>query len=223
MNATRISDLILHNDHQLIAFNKPGGMPTQDDKTGDASLHKLAQAYSKRNLHLVHRLDRPCSGIVIFAKTPAAAAHLSAQWKARTITKKYLAIISPGITPAEGTIHHHIAKRGNRSIASSMDSKVDGAHDATLSYRVVANLENYDILEIVTHTGYFHQIRAQLSAAGFPIKDDVKYGARRSNKERTIYLHCSEITFVHPGTNQEMKLQCLPPEESIWQSQRVRT
>lgn len=216
MNATRISDLILHNDHQLIAFNKPGGMPTQDDKTGDASLHKLAQAYSKRDLHLVHRLDRPCSGIVIFAKTQAAAAHLSAQWRARTITKKYLAVVSPGITPAEGTLKHQIVKRGNKSIASPMDIPVEGANEASLSYHVVANLDNYDILGIMTHTGYFHQIRAQLSAAGFPIKDDVKYGARRSNKERTIYLHCTEMTFVHPGTNQEMKLQCPPPDEVLW-------
>ncbi len=220
MTSVRISDLVLHNDHQLIAFNKPGGMPTQDDKTGDASLHKLAQAYSKRDLHLVHRLDRPCSGIVIFAKTQTAAAHLSAQWKARTITKKYLAIISPGITPHAGTLKHYIVKRGNKSVASSMDVIVPESHEASLAYRVVSNLDNYDILEIITHTGYFHQIRAQLSAAGFPIKDDVKYGARRSNKERTIYLHCSEITFLHPGTNQELTLHCPPVDEALWQSVR---
>ncbi|HLF64996.1 MAG TPA: RluA family pseudouridine synthase [Saprospiraceae bacterium] len=212
----RISDLVLHNDHQLIAFNKPGGMPTQDDKSGDASLHKLAQAYSKRDLYVVHRLDRPCSGIVFFAKTQAASAHLSAQWKARTITKKYLAIVSPGITPLTGILEHSLVKRGNKSVISTADTEGDASQKAILEYRILAKLDNYDLLEVTTHTGYFHQIRAQLSAAGFPIKDDVKYGARRSNKERTIYLHCAEITFVHPGTHQELTLHCSPPEEPLW-------
>lgn len=215
----RISDLVLHNDHQLIAFNKSGGMPTQDDKTGDPSLHKLAQAYCKRDLYVVHRLDRPCSGMVLFAKTQAAAAHLSAQWKARTIRKKYVAIISKGISPEEGTLNHFLIKRGNKTLAST--TKPEGeSNAAVLQYRVVSHLDNYDLIEISTHTGYFHQIRAQLSAAGFPIKDDVKYGARRSNKERTIYLHCADITFLHPGTQQEMTLHCDPPEDALWQNAR---
>lgn len=218
----RISDLLLFNDHQLIAFNKPGGMPTQDDKSGDPSLHKLAQAYGKRDLYIVHRLDRPCSGIVVFAKTKAAAAHLNAQWKARTISKKYLAVVSPGISPSTGTLEHDIIKKGNKSIASATTSQEEASQHAVLDYQVLTKFDNYDLLEVRTHTGYFHQIRAQLSAAGFPVKDDVKYGARRSNKERTIYLHCSEITCIHPGSQEALTISCPPTDDVLWKYQKVR-
>jgi 23S rRNA pseudouridine1911/1915/1917 synthase len=172
-------------------------------------------------LYVVHRLDRPCSGIVIFAKTKAAAAHLNAQWKARTIRKKYLAVVSPGITPAAGTLEHDLSKKGNKTTASPASATGDFSRRAILEYHVLAKLDNYDLLEINTHTGYFHQIRAQLSAAGFPIKDDVKYGARRSNKERTIYLHCAEVSFIHPGTKETLTIQCAPPEEALWRSVRM--
>jgi len=220
MSTLRISDLVLFNDHQIIAFNKPGGMPVQDDKTGDASLHKLAQAYGKRDLYVVNRLDRPCSGVVIFAKTKTAAAHLNAQWKARTISKKYLAVVSPGITPSSGTLEHDLIKKGNKSVAIADTANNTSAQQARLEYRVLSKLKNYDVLAITTHTGYFHQIRAQLSAAGYPIKDDVKYGARRSNKNRTIYLHCMEIVFTHPGTQEPIIINCPPPEDALWQGMR---
>ena len=100
------------------------------------------------------------------------------------------------------------------------ESEQDNAQKAILEYRVIAKLDNYDLLEITTHTGYFHQIRAQLSAAGFPIKDDVKYGARRSNAQRTIYLHCAELRLTHPGNNQELILTCPVPDDALWNAAR---
>lgn len=210
----RISDLVVHNDHQLIAFNKPGGMPSQDDKTGDASLHRLACAYCKRDVYIIQRIDRPCSGLVVFAKSTEAARYLSDQWQQREVKKKYLAIISQGLVPETGHLEHALLKVGNKSVVAEADQQ--NARKAGLDYRIIKRSDNYDILEVITTTGYFHQVRAQLSAAGFPVKDDVKYGARRSNKDRTISLHCVEMTFRHPGNNQMLTLYCPPPDDVLW-------
>jgi 23S rRNA pseudouridine1911/1915/1917 synthase len=211
----RISDLVLHNDHQLVALNKPAGMPVQEDPSGDPSIHRIAQAYCKRDLYLINRLDRPCSGIVVMAKTPQAAAHLTAQWKARTVEKTYLAIIPTGITPESGTLTHFIEKQDRKSLAITPND-TDQLANAELTYRVKAHLETFDLLEVVAKTGLFHQIRAQLSAFGFPIRGDVKYGARRANKDRTISLHCAEIQLIHPGSSDPMTLRCPLPEHDIW-------
>jgi 23S rRNA pseudouridine1911/1915/1917 synthase len=211
----RISDMIVHNDHHLVALCKPGGMPVQEDQSGDASLHRLAQAYCKRDLHVLNRIDRPCSGLVLFAKSESAATNLGNQWKARTITKTYLAIINKGLAPEQGQLLHHLIKRGRKSIVCDGPG-TDGTSEASLEYRIVAHLDNYDVVEVVTHTGFFHQVRAQLAAAGFPIRGDVKYGARRANKDRTICLHCRTISFVHPGEAGPMILSCPLPSSDLW-------
>jgi 23S rRNA pseudouridine1911/1915/1917 synthase len=214
-DAMRISDLVLHNDHHIIACAKPAGMPVQDDKSGDPSLHRLAQAYCQRDLHVLNRLDRPCSGVVLFAKSPEAAAHLSAQWQQQSITKTYYAIVTPGASPDAGSLTHVMRKRGMKSIAGDPASGEAGRH-VSLEYRVIRQLDSYDALEIKTNSGFFHQIRAQLAAAGHPVKGDVKYGARRSNVTRMIYLHCAEITFVHPSILQQQTIVCHVPEDPLW-------
>ncbi len=210
----RFGDLVLFNDHQIIACAKPAGMPTQEDKTGDASLHRLAQSYCKRDLYIVHRLDRPCSGLVVFAKTKNAASILSAGLADRTIAKKYLAVVPLGIEPSEGTLSDFIFKTGAGKVRVS-DDAAEGKN-AELGYKTVGKIDNYTLLEITPSTGRLHQIRAQLSAHGFPVKGDVKYGSRRKNKDRSIHLHSHAMSFTHPTKGQKMDFTCPLPDESVW-------
>ena len=210
----RFGDFVLFNDHQIIACAKPAGMPTQEDKTGDASLHRLAQAYCKRDLYIVHRLDRPCSGLVVFAKTKNAASLLSAGLADRTIAKIYLAVIPLGIEPAEGVFSDRIFKTGAGKVRVSEDEKE--GKNAELGYKTVGTIDNYALLEVKPTTGRLHQIRAQLSAHGFPVKGDVKYGSRRKNKDRSIHLHSLSMSFKHPTKGQKIDLTCPLPDESVW-------
>ena len=210
----RFGDLVLFNDHQIIACAKPAGMPTQEDKTGDPSLHRLAQAYCKRDLYVVHRLDRPCSGLVVFAKTKSAASVLSAGLAERKFEKKYMAVVPLGIEPAEGTLSDYIAKIGAGKVRVTNDEK-DGKN-AQLDYTVVSKIDNYSLVEIRPSTGRLHQIRAQLSAHGFPVKGDVKYGSRRKNKDRSIHLHSYSMTLRHPTKGEQMTLVCPLPDETVW-------
>lgn len=210
----RFGDLVLFNDHQIIACAKPAGMPTQEDKTGDPSLHRLAQAYCKRDLYVVHRLDRPCSGLVVFAKTKNAASLLSAGLAERKFEKKYMAVVPLGIEPAEATLSDYIIKIGAGKVRVSQDEK-DGKN-AQLDYKTVGAIDNYTLIEITPSTGRLHQIRAQLSAHGFPVKGDVKYGSRRKNKDRSIHLHSYSMTLRHPTKGEQMKFVCPLPDETVW-------
>ena len=210
----RFGDLVLFNDHQIIACAKPAGMPTQEDKTGDPSLHRLAQAYCKRDVYVVHRLDRPCSGLVVFAKTKSAASLLSAGLAERKFEKKYLAVVPLGIEPGEGTLSDYIIKIGAGKVRVSQDEK-DGKN-AQLDYKSVGAIDNYTLIEVTPSTGRLHQIRAQLSAHGFPVKGDVKYGSRRKNKDRSIHLHSYSMTLRHPTKGEQMKFVCPLPDETVW-------
>jgi 23S rRNA pseudouridine1911/1915/1917 synthase len=212
--SVRFGDLVLFNDHQIIACAKPAGMPTQEDKTGDPSLHRLAQAYCKRDLYVVHRLDRPCSGLVVFAKTKNAASQLSAGLAKRSVEKKYLAVVPNGMERAEGTLSDFIVKIGAGKVRVS-DDESEGKN-AHLTYKTVSKIDNYTLIEITPSTGRLHQIRAQLSAYGFPVKGDVKYGSRRKNKDRSIHLHSYSMTLRHPTKGQDIRLICPLPDETVW-------
>ncbi len=171
---------ILYEDESLLVVNKPIGIPSQDDKTGDPSLISLVG----KGMHLFNRLDRPVSGIVVFGKTPAVVKSLSND----IIVKKYLAITYPQ-SEKEGLLNQHITKDTRRNKALLSDEPRDGWKQCSLKWRLLKKFDRYDLLEVSPHTGRFHQIRAQLSAMGAPIKGDLKYGARRTNPHTGIDLH----------------------------------
>ena len=214
MTNTRISDLVLHNDHHVIALNKPCGMPVQDDLTGLDSLHKLAQAYSKRDLYLVHRVDLPCSGVVVFGKTRSAASDLGNAFASQTAGKIYLAVVPIGIEPAQGELSGFIVKTGSGKVAVTTDDAK--GKKAVLQYEAISDIDNYTLLRIRPLTGRMHQIRVQLGAAGFPIKGDVKYGARRRNRDRSIHLHSRTVTLPHPGEGGMITIEAPLPDEPVW-------
>ncbi|MDX1477656.1 MAG: RluA family pseudouridine synthase [Saprospiraceae bacterium] len=210
----RISDMILHSDRQIIVLNKPAGMPSQEDRTGDPSMHRLAQAYCKHDLFVVHRLDRPCSGILLFAKTTTAAGALSEQWRDGKVTKRYLAVVPKGISPAEGTMTDHLEMAGGKvRIVPSGQGKL-----AVLNYRTAGEIDRYTLLDIDLVTGRTHQIRAQLSARGFPVKGDVRYGARRSNPWRGIHLHAYQLSLTHPTREETLTMTAPLPDEPVWKA-----
>ncbi|MFQ5447273.1 MAG: RluA family pseudouridine synthase [Saprospiraceae bacterium] len=213
----KIGDWVLYKNNQLIAFNKPAGLPVQADKTGDKSLLQLAEIYCKSKLYLIHRLDRPASGVVLFAKTKGAVSSLSDQFRERKVSKTYLAVVKEMPTEKWGVAKHFILKNGkqNRSYATAGDEE-HGGKASEMKYSLLGSIDNYHLLEVQPLTGRHHQIRVQLSAMGSPIKGDVKYGFRRSNRDRSIHLHAWKLTFRHPVSGETVELKAAPPEEVIW-------
>ncbi len=212
----KISEFIISQTNQFIAMNKPCGMSVQEDQSGDASLHRIAMAYCKHDLYLVHRLDRPVSGIVVFAKNKKAAAHLSAQWKSGEVEKRYLAVVSQENTADAGRLVHFIGeKKGSNRVAVASQAFKD-AKIAELSFEKVAESDHYNLLDVQLKTGRRHQIRAQLAAGGMPVKGDVKYGFKRGNRDRSIHLHAWQLTFRHPVSGELITLQADPPDDVVW-------
>lgn len=209
-------DWVLVKNNQFIAFNKPPGLPVQPDKTGDTSLLQLAEIYCKSKLYPVNRLDRPASGVVLFAKTKSAVGSLNDQFKQGTVSKTYLAVVKDAPKEAEGQLQHFVEKNGrtNRTVASNEAS--DQGQPAILKYRLAGSSDTYHLLEVELLTGRHHQIRAQLAAMGCPIKGDVKYGARRGNRDRSIHLHAWKLAFRHPVSGEQVSLLAPPPEEVVW-------
>ena len=222
MNITtiKISDTVLYKNNQVIAFNKPPSLSVQPDKTEEKSLLDLGEIYCKSRLQVLHRIDRPASGIVLFGKTPKATKVLNEQFQSRSIKKTYLAVVKTAPAKREGKLVHYLTKNSkyNKSYCSLEPKK--GAKEAVLSYKIVANSDNYHLLEIEIATGRHHQIRAQLAAIGSPIKGDVKYGAKRGNKDRSIHLHAWKLSFTHPVNNQLVELEAEVPDEVVWRSMK---
>ncbi len=212
----QISDWVIANTHQFIALNKPGGLPSQPDKTGNFSLHNLAEIYAQRQLYLIHRLDRPASGLVLFGKRPAVATELSAQFQAGTVRKQYLAIVGNLPDKPQNTLIHYVKRDGYRRRAELHDEPVADARKAELRYEVLASTERYHLLRVHLITGRFHQVRVQLAHIGCPVRGDVKYGARRSKKDRTIDLHAWKLDFEHPISGKPEYLTAPPPSENLW-------
>ncbi|NOT37013.1 MAG: RNA pseudouridine synthase [Saprospiraceae bacterium] len=211
-----LSQWIIYSDHHYLLVNKPAGIPVQDDQTGDKSLIRLMQAYCKHDLYLIHRIDRPVSGAVLFAKNKEAQAFLSNENEKKNFLKTYLALVPKTEIEEKGTwIDYlvHDKKKFKSSVVS--DSTMKDAKKAILHYSIIRKLDNYNILEITTETGRFHQIRAQLSFRNIPIKGDVKYGARRGNKDRSIGLHAWKIEWMHHTLHKKMMFTIDPPESFI--------
>lgn len=212
-----IKPRILFEDEDLIILNKPAAIPVAPDLTGDDSLIDITEDYCGHPLKLIHRLDRPSSGIVIFAKSKHSCIHLSKQFKERALLKKYLAVVNktnklPTKISLEDKIFHN--KKKNKSFIRSWME--DGGQVAQLSYELIDSIQHYALLEVNLHTGRHHQIRAQLANLGYPIKGDVKYGFKRGNRDRSIQLHAWKVSFVHPVNNQTLNIEVNPPAEDVW-------
>jgi 23S rRNA pseudouridine1911/1915/1917 synthase len=209
---------IIHENAAFLVINKPPGLAAQPDKTGDESLLTLAEAHCGHALHLVHRVDRPVSGLVLFAKSAEAMTLFSAQFQARTVQKDYLAVVQVLPAEPEGTLVHYLKKNQAKNTSTVFDTEQPGTERAELFYRLFEQSKNYYLLHVQLLTGRHHQIRAQLAAIGSPIKGDVKYGARRSNPDRSIHLHAWRLAFDNPATGERIMLEAEPPQEVLWQA-----
>jgi 23S rRNA pseudouridine1911/1915/1917 synthase len=177
----------------------------------------MAMAYAHRDLYVVHRLDRRVSGILIFAKTKPAAAALSKQWDDHKVKKIYLGIVPTSDIPASGQLKHYLTYDNKLNITYTSDEPKAGADEALLHYQVLQHFDNFMLLRIDLITGRKHQIRAQLSALGVPIRGDIKYGSKRTNPDGTIDLHAYKLQFQHPSMQEYMKVIAPLPEEGLWQ------
>ena len=209
-----IADRILYEDNHLLIINKLAGEIVQGDKTGDVPLVDSVKEYLKITYNkpgnvfcgLVHRIDRPVSGAVIFAKTSKALARMNEIVKNRKISKTYLAIVEKAPEIPEQRLTDWLSRneKANKTIVSHTEK--EGYVKAELSYKIVRQLTNYTVLEVELYTGRHHQIRAQLSANGTVIKGDLKYGARRSNRDGSISLHSYKVAFEHPVTHRPVEV-----------------
>ena len=207
---------ILYEDNHLIAVYKPSGMLSQGDKTGDRSLMDEIKDYLKEKygkpgnvyLGLVHRLDRMVSGVMVFAKTSKAAARLCKQIRERKFEKKYLALVEGEMqVGSQKQLVNFLKKNVKENKAQVCEKPEKGALEAILDYKVIKNNQGTSEIEVRLITGRFHQIRAQIAYVGHPIIGDVKYGASRSEKDKSIKLFCKEIAFLHPISNERIVIK----------------
>ena len=216
---------ILYEDNHIIAVNKSNSDIVQGDKTGDEPLSDLVKAYIKKKykkpgdvyLGIIHRLDRPVSGVVLFARTSKAAARLSQMFLDNKISKTYWAIVKNLPEQSEATLTHYMVKNQEKNKSSAHVSKRSGAKEAILSYKHISSSANYHLLEVNLQTGRHHQIRCQLAKIGCPIRGDLKYGYARSNKTPGINLHARRIEFMHPVKEEHIVITAkLPKTETLW-------
>ncbi|HRG58356.1 MAG TPA: RluA family pseudouridine synthase [Bacteroidia bacterium] len=215
---------VLYEDNHIIAINKKSGDIVQGDKTGDKPLSDYVKDYIKvKNnkpgevfLGTVHRIDRPVSGIVLFAKTSKALARLNEMFQKKEITKTYWAVVKNKPPQKEGKLEHFLLKDEARNKSKAHVNQVKNSLPSTLEYSVIASSDKYFLLEINPHTGRHHQIRAQLSAISCPIKGDVKYGAERQNNDASIHLHARKVSFIHPVKKENITIVAAPPKDNLW-------
>jgi 23S rRNA pseudouridine1911/1915/1917 synthase len=217
---------ILYEDNHLIAVRKRVGDIVQGDKTGDVPLSDMVKNFLRDKyqkpgnvyLGVVHRLDRPVSGVVLFAKTSKALPRLNKMFaEHKGVKKTYLAIVANKPSQPQGTLTHWLTRNEKQNTARAYDREVPGSKKAVLDYRLIAQSERYFLLEIELHTGRHHQIRCQLSKMGCPIRGDLKYGAPRSNPDGGISLHAWRLELEHPVSHQNIVIEAPLPEERLWQ------
>ena len=217
---------VLYEDNHIIVINKAAGEIVQGDKTGDVSLCDTMKQYIKEKyakpgnvfIGLPHRLDRPVSGIVVFAKTSKALERLNRMFSEGAVKKIYWALTKGIPTPTEADIDSWILRNEKLNKSFSYPKEVEGAKHALLHYRLVAASQNYNLIEVELKTGRHHQIRCQLSSIGCPIKGDLKYGAQRSNPDGSISLHARYIEFTHPVSKETIAITAPLPGDKLWQS-----
>lgn len=217
---------IIYEDNHLIAVNKNGHELVQGDKTGDASLVDLLKAWLKEKyakpgnvfVGVTHRLDRPVTGVVVFAKTSKALTRMNELFRTGNIRKTYWAIVKNRPPEPEKELTHWIVRNEKQNKSHAYESEKANAQKAVLHYRLIAQSENYHLLEIDLKTGRHHQIRCQLAQIGCPIKGDLKYGSKRSNPDGGISLHARSITFVHPVSKEAIQIVAPPPVDILWKT-----
>ena len=226
MHSNKDNLQVLYEDNHLIIINKRAGDLVQGDKTLDTPLSEIVKEYIKETYHkpgnvflgVPHRLDRPTTGIVIFTRTSKALERLNAMLREKRIQKTYWAIVKQTPKNEKDTLVHFLRKNARNNRSSVFRNEIAGSKKGILHYRLLKKLDRYFLLEIDLETGRHHQIRAQLSFIGCPIKGDLKYGFPRSNSDGSIHLHAREISFIHPVNKEKIHLKASLPKDPVWQA-----
>lgn len=215
---------VLYEDNHIIIVNKSVGEIVQGDKTGDVSLSATVSAYLKEKYNkpgeafigVVHRLDRPTSGIVVFAKTSKALERLNEMFRTGQVHKTYWAIVKNRPPREEGTLTHWLVRNEQQNKSYAYNRQRSGSKQAILNYRLLISLTNYHLVEVELKTGRHHQIRCQLAKVGCPIKGDLKYGFERSNPDAGICLHARRVQFIHPVSKVLIDVTAPVPDNALW-------
>lgn len=215
---------VVYEDNHVIIVNKACGEIVQGDKTGDAPLSDVLKQYIKQRdakpgnvfIGVAHRLDRPVSGLVVFAKTSKALSRLNDMFRRGDIHKTYWALTHGMPTEQAATLTHWLVRNEKQNKSYAYTHEVEGAKKAVLSYKVIGKTERYTLIEVELHTGRHHQIRCQLAKIGCPIKGDLKYGARRSNPDGGISLVARKMEFIHPVSKREISATAPLPDDAAW-------
>lgn len=221
---------VVYEDNHIIIVNKSCSEIVQGDKTGDKPLNEKVKEYLKDKYAkpgnvfcgVVHRLDRPVSGLVVFAKTSKALARLNNMFKDKEVKKTYWAIVADKPRNDEAVLEDYLVKNERQNKSYAHPNPVQGSKKAILDYRVIGKSDRYYLLEVHLHTGRHHQIRCQLANIGCPIRGDLKYGARRSNPDGGISLHARHIEFVHPVSHITVSVTAPVPDEGVWKAFKDR-
>jgi 23S rRNA pseudouridine1911/1915/1917 synthase len=222
--STKSNLQVLFEDNHIIVVNKRVGDIVQGDKTGDKPLSDVVKEYIKDKyskpgevfLGVVHRLDRPTTGIVVFARTSKALTRLNELFKNRETQKTYWAVVKNRPAKPEAELVHYLLRNEKNNTSKAHIKEVSNSKLASLDYKIIAALQNYTALEVNLHTGRHHQIRAQLAAIGSPIKGDLKYGFDRSNPDGGIHLHARRLVFTHPVSKEVLEITAPVPDDPVW-------
>ncbi|WP_299528754.1 RluA family pseudouridine synthase [uncultured Lutibacter sp.] len=224
MASTKNNLSVLFEDNHFIIINKQSGDIVQGDKTGDTPLSDIVKEYIKEKynkpgnvfLGVVHRLDRPTTGIIVFAKTSKSLERFNKMLRDKTVNKTYWAVVKNKPAKNSDTLTGYLKKNPKNNKSTSYSSEIEGSKKSILHYKLLKSLDNYHLLEVDLETGRHHQIRCQLAAIGSPIKGDLKYGFDRSNKDASIHLHARKIVFTHPVAKETISITAPTPNEVIW-------
>ncbi len=213
----KLSELIVFKNRKYVIAQKPPGISSQVNLSEEKSLQNYLEIYLKHKIHVINRIDRPVHGLVLYASSKEAAATLTNMVRERKINKYYLALVESKPPEETGILKHFLSRNAKNRKAIINDVASPRFKESILNYELLHSFENYHLLKIQTVTGRFHQIRAQLGKIGCPIKGDVKYGARRSNKDRSIHLLAYHLAFKDPFTGEQVSLNAeIPTSDGLW-------
>ena len=215
---------VVYEDNHIVVVNKTSSEIVQGDKTGDTPLSEMVKQYLKEKYNkpgnvfigVTHRLDRPVSGLVVFAKTSKALPRLNEMFRNGEVKKTYWAIVKECPKETEGELVHYLVRNEKQNKSYAYDKEVKNSKKAVLHYKLIGHSQNYYLLEVDLKTGRHHQIRCQLAKMGCPIKGDLKYGSPRSNPDGSICLHARTVQFVHPASKEMIRLTAPVPEGNLW-------